>query len=90
MPRNCHWNDYTSLCDVENHVCQPMPFSLGRCLTLEERVERLERMREDALAVVEARELEGIDKMPVSALEEIEEEDDVVQDHAIVETPVST
>jgi len=66
------------------------PFSLGRCLTLEERVERLERMREDALAVVEARELEGIDKMPVSALEEIEEEDDVVQDHAIVETPVST
>jgi hypothetical protein len=66
------------------------PFSLGRCLTLEERVERLERMREDALAVVEARELEGIDTMPVSALEEIEEENDVEHDQANVETPVST
>ncbi|KAK0749797.1 hypothetical protein B0T18DRAFT_389330 [Schizothecium vesticola] len=61
------------------------PFSLGRCLTLEERVARLERMREDALAVVEARALEGIDTMPVTPLDEIEEENDVEQDQSNVE-----
>lgn len=64
------------------------PFTPGGDLTLEERAERLARMRKQALAVVEARELEGNDEMPVPGLEEIEEGGDVEQDQAHVDTSV--
>lgn len=64
------------------------PFTPGGGLTLEERAERLARMREQALAVVEARELKAIDAMPVSGLGEVEEGDDVEQDQAHVDTSV--
>lgn len=60
------------------------PFTPGGDLTLEERAERLARMREQALAVVEARELEG----NAAGLEEIEERDDGEQGQAYVDTSV--
>ncbi|KAK1831176.1 hypothetical protein QBC39DRAFT_382542 [Podospora conica] len=61
------------------------PFSLGRVLTLEERVERLTKMRQEALAVVEAKEREDIDSTASDPVE-LEEENDAQQEQTNAES----